>query len=265
MYYGGTLYDGVRIRVRGSSSRAWVKKNWKFYFAQGHDFYAPGLINRPVDQFNMQASYSDKTYMRESLSYEMLGDFGSPASLIFHVRLYQNGQFFGLYSYCEHPDDDYLERQGLDVEAGALYEAKGAGVNYADCRYYALADLPLYYEKHRPLDGDYNDLHNLLYGINNLTGQARRNFIFDNIDIPRTLNYLAILAVIHDNDSVAKNYYLYRDTSGTQRWYMLPWDKDLTWGRNYNGGGVLNDDIWANVDSISGRTNVSPSHPLFGN
>jgi hypothetical protein len=89
VYYGGTLYDGVRIRVRGSSSRAWVKKNWKFYFPQGHDFYAPELINRPVDQFNMEASYSDKTFMREFLSYNTLADFGSPASLIFHVRLYR--------------------------------------------------------------------------------------------------------------------------------------------------------------------------------
>ena len=27
---------------------------------------------------------------------------------------------------------------------------------------------------------------------------------------------------------------------------------------------MLNDEIWADVDSISGRTDVSPSHPLFG-
>ena len=69
--------------------------------------------------------------------------------------------------------------------------------------------------------------------------------------------------MIHDNDAVAKNYYLYRDTNGTGRWQLYPWDLDLTFGRNYQGA-VLNDDIWANVDAISGRTNVSPSSPLFG-
>ena len=97
-------------------------------------------------------------------------------------------------------------------------------------------------------DGDFNDLNDLLNGINNLTGQAKRNFIFDNLDIPRVMNYLAAMVVLHDNDAIGKNYYLYRDTAGTKRWYILPWDKDLTLGRNYNEGGVLNDDIWANVD-----------------
>ncbi|HUN81240.1 MAG TPA: lamin tail domain-containing protein, partial [Phycisphaerae bacterium] len=54
-------------------------------------------------------------------------------------------------------------------------------------------------------------------------------------------------------------------TLGSGRWQFFPWDLDLTFGRNYNSGGVLNDVIWANVDSIPGRNNVSPSHPLFGN
>jgi hypothetical protein len=265
LYYGGKLYDGVQIRIRGSSSRGWLKKNWKFYFPQGHDFYAPGLINGSVDNFDMQAEYSDKTYMRELLTYMMFEDFGSPASQMFYVRSYLNGQFYGMFSYCEHPDDDYFKRWGLDVETGSSYEAKGGGTYYADCHYVTLDQLPLGYEKHRPNDNDYNDLNDLLFGINNLSGQARRNFIFDNIDIPRMLNYLAICCVIHEDDSVAKNYYLYHDVGGTQRWYLFPWDKDLTWGRNYNSGGVLNDTIWADVDSITGRTNVSPSHPLYGN
>ena len=43
---------------------------------------------------------------------------------------------------------------------------------------------------------------------------------------------------------------------------MNQWDLDLTFGRNYNGS-VLNDAIWADKDDV-GRTNVSPSHPLFG-
>ncbi|MBA7677908.1 hypothetical protein ES703_86175 [subsurface metagenome] len=78
------------------------------------------------------------------------------------------------------------------------------------------------------------------------------------------LNYWAAIIVMHENDSIAKNYYLYRDTAGTGRWFMLPWDKDLTWGQNWMGGSVLNDEIWADVDSIAGRTNVTPSHPQFG-
>ena len=199
-------------------------------------------------------------------------DIGQPYCQYFPVRLYQNGQFFGLYSYCEDLDKNYLTRNGLDADTGATYEAfQGA---LADCRYFPLAQLPTYYNKHRPDDGDFNDLYNLLNGINNLTGQARRNFLFDNLDIPRVMNYLAAMVILHDNDAMGKNYYLYRDNAGTKRWYILPWDKDLTWGRNwYNSAGVLNDEIWADKDSldpayINGTGNasdVSPSHPLFGN
>ena len=127
--------------------------------------------------------------------------------------------------------------------------------------------LYTYYEKKRPFDADFNDLHDLLDGINNLSGTTKRNFIFDNIDIPRMLNYWAAMVLMHDNDAVHKNFFMYRDTAGTQRWYMLPWDKDLTWGRNYNEGGVLNDDIWADVDYYyyASWGASAPSHPLYGN
>jgi hypothetical protein len=44
---------------------------------------------------------------------------------------------------------------------------------------------------------------------------------------------------------------------------MQAWDMDLTFGRSYQGT-VLNDEIFAEVDGVAGRPNVSPSHPLFG-
>ena len=261
-YYNGTLYDGVQIHVRGGSARYWYKKLWKFFFPRNHYFFDQELIEIPVDQFNLHGSFTDKSYSREYLSYQLLTDIGNAYSEHFPVRLYKNGEFFGLYSFFEDIDDDYLTRNGLDTEYGTLYETEYASIS--DCSYHSLAQLPNYYEKHRPDDGDFNDLHDFLYGINNLTGQDRTNFIFDNVDIPRMMNYMAANIIMHDNDAIHKNYYLYRDTAGTQRWYMLPWDKDLTWGRNYDGA-VLSDQIWADVDSISGRPNVSPSHPFFGN
>jgi len=62
---------------------------------------------------------------------------------------------------------------------------------------------------------------------------------------------------MHDNDVVHKNYYIYRDTEGDEEWRFLPWDKDLTFGRNYTRfGGVLNDGIYFSWDPHS--------HPLFG-
>lgn len=257
--YNGVVYDNVRVRVRGQSSRSWPKNHWKFFLPQGHDFYAPDLIALPVDQFNLQCNYSDKSYVREILSYETFRDAGHASNQIFHVRLQQNGQFYGLYNFLESMDDDYITRNQLDPNA-AWYKADD------DCRVRPLNQLPNEYLKEQRLSEDHSDLFALLNGVNNLTGQAKQNFIFDNINIPDIINYHAAQVIVHNNDQVAKNYYLYRDSEGTGRWTFQTWDMDLTFGRNFGaGGGVLSDGIWADDDAPRmDNPLVSPSHPLFG-
>ncbi len=259
LYYNGVLYDNIRVRVRGQSSRGYPKNHWKVRFPQGHDFFDPALLAIPVDQFNMQSSYSDKSYVREVLSYETFRDAGTPYNLAFPIRVQQNGQFFGLFIFLESMDDDYLERNAIDPD-GAWYKA------FSDCRSGSLSFITNRYEKKTRLEEDHSDLHAFLGQINSLSGPALTDYLFDNVDIPGMINYLAANCVIHNNDQPAKNYFMYRDTAGTARWVMHPWDMDLTFGRNFGaGGGVLSDGIWAD-DDMPHPTNalVSPSHPLFG-
>jgi len=255
--YNGKLYDNIQFRVRGQMSRYWPKKNWKIHFPQGHDFQDAARLALPLDQFDLQSNYSDKAWVREILAYEMLHAVSAPSCPAFHVRLHQNGAFYGLYTLRMGIDDDYLDYNGLDAD-GAWYKA------YSDCRYLPLESLPpAYQKKTREYEG-YDDLHELLYNVYNLTGQARHDFLFNNVDLAGMANYLAAMSIIHNNDHVAKNYLLYRDTMGTQRWTMHAWDLDLVFGRNYGaGGGVLSDGIWADNDDI-GLEYRSPSHPLFG-
>lgn len=262
--YGGRIWDSVQVRVRGGSARWWPKLHWKFVLPQGHDFEAPELLVRPVDRFNLQGSYGDKSYLREVLAYESFAAAGVPSNQVFHVRLHQNGAFFGLYVFLEQPDDDWFTRHGIS-EDGAHYKA------YAQAEAVGSeAELHALYEKETREDEDFSDLFEFLQGINQNDPESRRNYVLDHVDIPAMVNYLAVQAIIHNNDHVAKNYYLYRDTTGTRRWTMYPWDMDLTFGRNYLGdpddvwGLVLNDTMWADVDRIRRRPLVSPSHPLFG-
>ena len=42
-----------------------------------------------------------------------------------------------------------------------------------------------------------------------------------------------------DADDVRKNFYMYRDTNGTQQWSIFPWDKDWTFGVTGDGGTYL--------------------------
>jgi hypothetical protein len=258
LFFDGKLYDAVEVRVRGASARNWAKKNWKFFFPQGHNFTAPGLIEREVDTFNLQSDYSDKSFMREVLAWESFRDGDAPYLQAFPVRLEKDGQFFGLYTYLEAPDADWIRRMGLS-NSGSRYKA------FSELKWAPLDELHLLYEKKSRLDEDYSDLFNLISGIHLTLDQTAIDFVYDNLDIPGVVNYLAVQAVIHGNDHIRKNYFLYRDTEGTQRWTMHAWDLDLTFGKNFDGTTVFSDEIWADQDSLPGYPSyISPSHPLFG-
>jgi hypothetical protein len=85
-------------------------------------------------------------------------------------------------------------------------------------------------EKKTREDEDFSDLEALIEGINRPVN-ARTRYLYDHINLPAALNYLAVSVVIHDWDILIKNYYLYRDTRGTGEWMFLPWDQDLTFSR----------------------------------
>lgn len=259
LYFDGTVYDGVETRVRGQSAREWAKPPWKFFFPQGHNFSAPGLIAQPVDTFDMQSSYSDKTYAREIMAWETFKATGAPANQVFPIRVEQNGSFFGLFNWLEASEADFVRRVGLDID-GARYKAS------SDCSAVPLAtDLIPLYEKKSRLNEPYDDLHTLVISLNTLGGTTLRDYLLDNVDLAAMINYTATQVILHNNDHTRKNYYLYRDTLGTGRWRMDAWDLDLTFGRVFIDGDVLNDQILADSDSIPGKPiQVSPSHPLIG-
>ena len=76
------------------------------------------------------------------------------------------------------------------------------------------------------------DLNTFIRGINQ-EGPDRWDYIYDNVDLPMTINTLAGLIVVMQTDMFGKNYYIYRDTEGDGEWAILPWDLDLTFGRNF--------------------------------
>ena len=259
VFYDGRLWDGVQVRIRGQSARFWAKKNWKFLFPQGHEFEAPGLLPRAVNNLNLQGAYSDKSHVRELLAWETLRDADSPYLAMFPVRMERVGEFFGLYLGMEASDANWVQRSRLSPTA-ARYKAFGDLSQRGTPQ-----DLEPLYEKKTRLEEDHTDLWQFLANLNQLSGTPLRNFLFDNVDIPATINYIASMTILHNNDHISKNYFLYRDTDGTQRWTMHGWDLDLVFGRNFDGVDSLNDAIWADVDAVVGQmANVQPSHPLFG-
>jgi hypothetical protein len=254
----GEFYDNVFCRVRGGSSAGLAKKSYKFDFNPGNHFRAiDRLEGIRAEEFNLNTTYTDKAYVRQPLTYEVYDHAGSPGPECFLMRVQQNGSFFSVAAYTEQVDKRLLRREPRMDDDGALYKMFNAGTN---------ANSGV--EKKNRRQESNADLAAFLNGMA-LSGPALEAFIFDNVDLPRQLNYLAATVLTQNNDNMSKNYYLYRDTEGSGEWTQLPWDTDLTWGSHFmTNDSIVHDGIWATSDYVLGGRSanvpISPSHPFVG-
>ena len=131
-------------------------------------------------------------------------------------------EFFSTADFVER-GRIYLERAGLNKD-GALYKVYANLLN-KDAGNTATSGVE---KKTRKFENN-NDLKALIDGLD-LTGPALANYLYDNIDIPRCVNMLAVNSVIRNIDMTAKLVYLPRYRA-ERRWAILPWDLDLAWSR----------------------------------
>lgn len=252
VYFDGDFYDNVEVRIRGEHSLDWQKKNFKFDFNPSHPFRWDRNEAR-VDEINLNSTWSDKAYIRAALSWETFRKGGSEGCRAFPIRIHQNGQFFSVATFVEQPDEVMLKRNGLPA-GGMLFKINNALDSAASA------------EKLLPRDGDFSALADFIAGFSSSTTN-RIAYLYDHLDLPQVINYLALTILIHDNDCTAKNFFLYYDRTVSDEWKILPWDKDLTFGLNFHSHSGLTDEIWADYDQTnsigSDHPLASPSHPLF--
>ncbi|HEX2751212.1 MAG TPA: lamin tail domain-containing protein, partial [Verrucomicrobiales bacterium] len=230
LFYDGEFYDNVFVRLRGATAAGLDKNPYKFIFNTGHKFRFGASDDQRVDEFDLNTTYRDKAYVRSVLCYDFLRDAGVPASICYPMHVRRNNAFFSVALFTEALDKEYLRRNGLD-DAGALYKANLNGFTVAAQGSY----LPVQagFEEETPKDSDWSDVTAFAQGLG-LSGDARTRFVFDNVDLPGQLNYMAAAVILQDADRLVTNFYAYRDTAGTGEWRMLPWDMDLTLGQVNN-------------------------------
>src|SRR2546422_428398 len=144
---------------------------------------------------------------------------GTRCSIMYLDQFYDNARA-GLHGQSTSGGDFPNKPYGFDFNNGAkfLYDTNQARVAGMDL-------LQVYSDK--------SHMRHMLASLAavQLTGTNQARYVYDNVNIPEVVDYLAAMIITGDVDCCHKNYYFYRDTEGTGEWQMFPWDLDLSFGR----------------------------------
>ena len=104
-------YNGkIAIEIRGSSSQMFPKKSWGFETrdASGVNKNDVSLLGMPVEHdWILSANYTDKSFCRNVLSYQLSNEMGHYAVRTKYVDVVLNGTYQGIYVFMESIKRDH--------------------------------------------------------------------------------------------------------------------------------------------------------------
>ena len=233
----GVRYDqGCQVRLRGGSARDYPKKSFRITFADGVPH--PGFSRK----INLRAEYNEPSFLRNVIALETfrrLAQVPTPRTRFIDFSI--NGVSYGLMSEVERVGGKLLRTNGRD-DLAPLYEADPPRDLFAlgTGSLVPLPDEATYqagFDKKSPDDPSYADLMHFVENViwaDFVESTTRR--LRTELDVELYLQYLALMGVVQNHDHIRKNYYLTRQLHpvGNQRWEMLPWDLDLSFGCLYD-------------------------------
>ncbi len=255
--YRGRFYDNVYVERHGQSSAGFPtsKKSFNFNFTKDNRMEWSDT-NPKVRSFNLLTNYADKTKMRTPTAWKFWSESGQFMSHWTEtVRVHQitdtnstvvANHFWGIYDIVEDGNEDMLQRYGLSP-ADALYKI------YDNMSAVGSAEQ----KTREDIDSTKSDYQALLNGLDTAQALAtRRTYSYDNVDIGAIVNAIAVHGLLVSSDWGHKNYYLYRNTTGTGAWSFVPWDQDLSIGHTWvSAQSYFNDEMDSQRTIRNGATN----------
>lgn len=229
----GVKVENAGIRTKGNMTLKSVSNSDsnRYSYRIKFDKYVKGNSLLGLDELCLNNGYSDPSYMREYLHYEILRELGMNVPETVFCNLYINGEKAGLYLAVEGLDDTFLEDEfGENYKEGNFYKMdEGATLEYKENEDYSYADLK------SGDDTELEEFKNFIKKLNNVkTGEKGDIESFLNVD--SALKYIASNTVLCNYDSYSgnmhHNYYLYENENGV--FTVVPWDFNMSFG-GFNG------------------------------
>jgi len=218
----------ARIRVRGNSSSHFNKRSYTVKLPDKRP-----LAGLPADNdWIVNASYIDKTFMRHKLSFDLFRAMNprnvAPQSA--YIEVFENEKYMGLYVLMERLDGTRL------------------GLNKKDSTAFIFKDPPLLYDHTSNWDRD-----SLTFEAQKFPNQRKGNRtaylkqlealimqsddntfsreIVNLLDIDNLIDWQLILLLANNSDGQHKNYFIFRTDSLSPARIAL-WDCDHGFGRD---------------------------------
>lgn len=265
-------YEGkISMEIRGESSQMFPKKSYSLETqdADGNNLNV-ALLGMPAENdWVLYAPYTDKTMMRDVLTFKFGNDLGDYAPRTRYAEVVINGDYKGVYVLIEKIKRDknrvdIAELQPTDVSGDELTGGYVLRVDKLDGN-----DYPGWLATPTPQLAGENDITFQYFDPEGgEMAEAQRNYIrnyiraFQNsltdvnytdlnsgyrkyIDIPSTLNYLMVCEIGKNVDAYIFSTYLYKEKdSDGGKLHMGPlWDFNLAFG---------NVDYWQNSQYAPG-------------
>ncbi len=242
VFDNGNIHDSiveVGFRLRGNTSRQSAKKSFKVSF----NTYQKGRKYYGLEKMNLNGEHNDPSVTRAKLCWDLARSLEIPAPRSNHVRVFINGNYFGLYLNVEHIDDEFVQSR-YGTQYGNLYKClypadlKYLGTNPNLYKYESGGRRAYDLKTNRAYD-DYTDLSEFIQILNNtpiglLPCELER--VFNVQDYIKVLAFDVFIANWDGYIYNKNNFYLYKNPE-SGRFEYIPYDLDNTFGVD-----------WANID-----------------
>ncbi len=119
----GEAISNVGIRGKGNTSLSTVSSmdSDRYSFKIEFDQYDSTKTYHGLDKLSLNNIIQDNTYMKDYLTYQMMGEFGVAAPLCSYAYITVNGEDWGLYLAVEAVEESFLQRN-YGSNYGDLYK-----------------------------------------------------------------------------------------------------------------------------------------------
>ena len=209
------------VNYRGTSGLSQPKKSWNIFYDE------EGPEGR--SETNLNSEYRDLSLSRNYLAMSLADNCGMDVPDTRYISMFQNDVYYGVYLEIEEIDDEFFEER--DLECGAMFKAVTNGARFAPPR--NPQSLLWYYEPGFTEIGAADTLGARLayiqYGHHSIFAET----LNESFDVESFIKFFAVNYCIGNLDGFIKNYFIYEDSDN--KYSILPWDCDATFGNNYLG------------------------------